>query len=104
MIYVIKNWSEWGTEILFSLVLSSVKIFLLAAFVLFLLKFLRSKNPATQHLAWIIVLGGMIVIPVASFIVTPPVSLAVVVRDISKPTNFNEQEFSINNDPQFEQT
>src|SRR5262245_31531669 len=82
MIDNVKIFSVFGAEILISLAIASVKIFILAAFVFFFLKLFRVKNPGTQHLAWVMVIGGMLILPVTSYLITPPISLAVLPENL----------------------
>lgn len=97
MIYVVKDWLVSGAGILDSMAAASLKTFVLFAFIFLLLKLFRVKDPRIQHLAWFFVLCGMLILPVTSFLVKPPVSFALLPEN-SRPGILELTKFTANNE------
>lgn len=90
MILDVKTWTAGATEILFSLVAASTKMFILAVLVFLLLKFFRIKTPGILHRVWSVVLGGMLILPLTSYLISPPVSVAVLPESLKTALSGSE--------------
>ena len=89
MNYDFEIFLTFGGEFLIFLSVASIKALVLAALIFLPVKIFRLKSPGIQHLLWIVVLLGMLLLPFASYLITPPISISVLPESLSR--NFIRQ-------------